>query len=371
MKLAFRELRRRPGRFVTAVVILTLIANLIMLFGGILDSLIGNSWAAVRAQPGDVIVFSDKAQSSFLRSRVDAPLRDTVASVAEVAEVGGIGIVQLGARVPGKGPRDLVDIALFGYELPPRGVPAQMPGDGQVYADESARDQGVEEGMEILLGPARTPVTVIGFVSGTNYLGQSSLWGSPTTWRTVLQANRPDEILPDTTFQSLVVVGRDGVNPGDLARAIDDATDAATETLTIDAAANALPGVQEQQGTFNQIINTIVVVALVVVALFFALLVVERTSLYGVLKAIGASSLALFTTVVVQAVVVALVASVIAGALATLLALTVPSAAFPFSFGPGRFFSSAAILVVAAVIGCAFSLRRVLKVDPASAIGGA
>jgi hypothetical protein len=30
-----------------------------------------------------------------------------------------------------------------------------------------------------------------------------------------------------------------------------------------------------------------------------------------------------------------------------------------------------AFLVLAAVVGCAFSLRRVLRVDPAPAIGGA
>jgi putative ABC transport system permease protein len=368
MKLAFRELRRRPGQFVVAVVILTLISMLIMLFGGILDALIGNSTAAVRAQRADAVVFSDTAQSSFLRSRIDADLRAKVESTAGVTDVGGIGVVQVGARVPGKGPRELLPVALFGYELAPQGLPDAPPAAGQVLADRSLGDLGVEEGMEILLGPARSPVTVVGFVDDTNYLGQGSLWGSPATWRTVLQANRPDEILPDTTFQSLVVRGDGGAG---LAAAIDAATGGATVSLTVDDAANALPGVSEQQATFSQIINTIVLVALIVVALFFALLVVERAALYGVLKAIGASSLSLFTTVVVQAVVVALLASLIAGSLATVMALSIPAGAFPFTFSVGRFLSSAVILVVAAVIGCAFSLRRVLKIDPASAIGGA
>ena len=40
MKLALRELRRRPGRFVTATIILTLIAMLLMFLGGLLDGLI-------------------------------------------------------------------------------------------------------------------------------------------------------------------------------------------------------------------------------------------------------------------------------------------------------------------------------------------
>ena len=52
---------------------------------------------------------------------------------------------------------------------------------------------------------------------------------------------------------------------------------------------------------FNQIIGVTLVIAIVVVALFFALLTVERIGLYGMLKAIGARSRTLFGGVVVQA----------------------------------------------------------------------
>jgi putative ABC transport system permease protein len=367
MKLALRELVRKPGRFVTATIILFLVSVLIMLFGGILDSLINNSINGITAQRGDLIVFSDGSEQSFLRSRVDADVRAQVEAVPGVTEVGGLGVVQLGARVPGKGPRDLVDTALFGYETAPRGVPAVPPADGEVIADRSLRDRGIREGMEILLGPARTPVTVVGFVERTNYLGQGSLWGNLTTWRTVLSANRPDEILPATTVQSLVVSG--DPDPAALAAAIDAAT-GATDTLTVTAAADGLPGVAEQRATFAQIINTIVFIALVVVALFFVLLTVERTGLYGVLKAIGAGSRTLFAGVVLQAVIVTLAASALAALVAVVLAVSVPESAFPFEIGVGRILTSTITLLVASIVGCVFSLRRVLKIDPASAIGG-
>jgi putative ABC transport system permease protein len=41
----------------------------------------------------------------------------------------------------------------------------------------------------------------------------------------------------------------------------------------------------------------------------------------------------------------------------------------PLDVSVSRIVSSAALLLVAAVVGCSFSLRRVLRVDPASAIG--
>ena len=60
---------------------------------------------------------------------------------------------------------------------------------------------------------------------------------------------------------------------------------------------------------FNQIIAVTIVIALVVVALFFALITIERTALYGVLKALGASSGTLFAGVLLQALVVTAIAS--------------------------------------------------------------
>jgi putative ABC transport system permease protein len=366
MKLALRELVRRPGRFVTATAILTLIAVLLMFLGGLLDGLIASSTGAVKAQQGDVLVYSEASQASFLRSRIDPELRATVEGVAGVEESGGIGIVQLGARVPGNGPRDLASVALFGYEIAPSGVP-EVPGPGEVWADDVLKSDGVENGMTLELGPSRSPVTIVGFVTDVSYNGQGSLWAAPDTWREVLAANRPDAQLAPGVFQALVVNGEG--DPAGLASAIDDATGSATESFTIPDAVNAIPGVEEQQGVFNQIIGVTIVIALVVIALFFALLTVERTGLYGVLKALGGRSRTIFAGLVAQAVVVTSVAAVIAAGLVLLLDALIPPGSIPLLVSPSRIVTSIVLLLVAAVLGCAFSLRRVLRVDPASAIG--
>ncbi|HYN34398.1 MAG TPA: ABC transporter permease [Ilumatobacteraceae bacterium] len=364
MKLALKELRRRPGRFATATVILTLIAILLMFLGGLLDGLIASSTGAIRAQDADAIVYSDTAQASFVRSRIDPELRAQVEAVVGVTEVGGIGNVQLGARVPGNGPRDLASVALFGYELAPTGVP-DAPAYGQAWADETIKASGVEEGMIIEVGPARSPIEIIGFVEDTSFNGQSSLWASPDTWRDVLSANRPDAQLGPDVFQALIVRGDSANLPDE----IDAATAGATDSYTVDEAVAAIPGVTEQQNTFNQIIGVTVVIALVVIGLFFALLTVERTSLYGVLKALGAKSSTIFAGLVAQAVVVTAIAALIAGTLVVILDLVLPAGSIPLLITPGRIILSVILLLVAAVLGCSFSLRRVLRIDPASAIG--
>lgn len=364
MKLALTELRRRPGRFSTAAVILTLIAILLMFLGGLLDGLIASSTGAVRAQDADAIVYSDTAQASFVRSRIEPQTRAAVEAVPGVTEVGGIGNVQLGARIPGKGPRDLAGVALFGYEIAPTGVPDAPPA-GQAWADDVLKADGVEVGMIIEVGPARSPIEIAGFVNDTTFNGQASLWASPETWRQVLSANRPDAQLGPDVWQALVVRG-DG---DDLTALIDAATDGATQSFTVDEAINEIPGIRQQTATFNQIIGVTIVIALVVIGLFFALLTVERTSLYGVLKALGAKSSTIFAGLVAQAVVITAIASLIAGTLVVVLQLLLPPGSIPLLITPGRIILSTVLLLVAAVLGCSFSLRRVLRVDPASAIG--
>jgi putative ABC transport system permease protein len=106
------------------------------------------------------------------------------------------------------------------------------------------------------------------------------------------------------------------------------------------------------------------------VGLFFSLLTLERTALYGVLKAVGARSRTLFGGVVAQAVTVALVAFVLGSLLALLAGAALP-AGIPLQLTTGRFVFTLVALVVAAVLGSAISLRRVIRIDPASAIGSA
>ncbi len=368
MRLALRELRRRPGRFVVAGAILTLISVLLMFLGGLLDGLLDASTGAYRAQRADLLAYSTNARTSLVRSTIDPATRQKVAAVDGVEAVGGLGSLQVAAR-PASEPdtRDVISTALLGYELAPAGLPSTPPPAGSVYADSTVTASGVKVGDTLLLGPARVPVKVIGLVDDTRLSGQASLWGSLGTWRSVAQATRPGQF-DDTSVQALVIR-----TSSDAEHRVIDGIDAATgggvETLTIPDAIEALPGIAQQRSTFNQIMGATVAVALAVVGLFFALVTVERVALYGVLKAIGASNRTLFAGVAAQALTVTAIATAIGALLTVVLAAAIPAGSIPFAPSPGRVASSVVMLLVASLAGCAFSLRRVLRIDPTSAIG--
>ena len=363
MSLAWKELVRRPGRFAVAGAALTLLVVLLLLLGGLLDGLFLGSTGAIRAQDGDVFVYSDTARDSFLRSRIGPDLRRTIEGAEGVGATSGLGVALLGGRTDGID--ETFDTAVIGYERPPKGVPGPpLPGTG--WADRRLADAGVRAGDVLAFGPAGIPVEVLGFVSDTSYLLQGALWVEPGTWRAVQSSARPDATVTEGVFQ-VIVVTAEGVPSGELASRIDAATAGRTSSLTKDEAVLSLPGTREQNGVFTALIGVTLFVAGLVSALFFALVTLERTPLYATLKAIGAGSGRLLLGVVLQAVIVASGAVVVGGAITLGLAQVIPGT-IPVQLEPSRCAVSAVLVIVTGALGGLVSLRRIVRVDPATAI---
>lgn len=365
MRLALVELLRKPGRFAVAGGALTVLTLLLLFLGGLLDGLYLGSTGAIRSLPDGAIVYSADARESLLRSDATTADRDAIAEIDGVARTGGIGVTLLGAEVPGEA--ELADGAVIGYELDSDSIPAPPP-PGEAWVDESIKADGAEVGDVLAVGPAKTPVKIAGWVDDSNFLGQVGIWVAPDTWREVQNANRPDIQVGPNDFQAIIAEAADGTDPTALATAIDTAMNDSTRSLARTTAANTLPGVSEQNSTFNAIIFTTFFVVGLVVALFFALLTLERVGLYAVLKAFGAPGRTLVLGVAVQALVVALVSFAIGATLTYLLSLAIPPNV-PVQFTLNRGIITMLGITVTAIIGGLVSLRRIISVDPASAIG--
>ncbi len=367
MNLGLKELRRRPGRFGAAAAALVLISVLTLFLGGLLDGLYLGSTGALRAQPGELMTFSDNSKLSVIRSRITPEQRSGIAKVDGVTAVGGVGFALVAATVPERS--EPASVAVIGYELAPKGLPAP-PVAGEAFADQSLESKGVRVGQVLAVGPRKLPIKVVGFVPDTNFLQQGALWTAPDTWREVLASARPDQTLPPGTFQAITVqtaTPNDPVALATVAASIDRSV-AGVRTVTTEDAVLALPGIKEQNSTFTAIIGVTLLVAGIVVALFFALLTLERTGMFAVFKAVGASSVQVFAGVIVQAVVVALSAFVVSVVLVFLAAAGIGDA-LPLTLVPQRLVSTAVALIVTAALGAAISLRRVVRIDPAAAIG--
>lgn len=367
MKLALTELRRCPSHFATAGLILFLIATLLLILGGLSQGLNGGNDGAIRAQSADLIVFSATADASLPQSLISVDDRKTIDAVEGVAATSSLRLTQLSVRRPDSDPRDLIDVAVFGTDFGVRDVPGGIS-MGTAWADRRLEERGIAVGDTLVLGPGRTPVTINGFVDDSAYIGQATLWVGLESFNEIVATNKPDEVLPSGAQQVLSVQAAAGTDLDKLRSAIDSAT-GSTATLTKAEAAAEIDPIDG--GTLQTIIFVTTIIAAAVVALFFALLTSERLGLYGVLKAVGARDQTLLAGIIAQAVALTLVGLIAAIPLATVFDYVVPPDAIPFVLDLGQVASSAGLLLMASIVGATLTLRRVLRIEPASVIGTA
>jgi putative ABC transport system permease protein len=369
VRLALRELRRRPKAFFVPMAILAMLALLLLFPSSILDGIVREVTAGVRNAPADLIVYSSKANGVMMLSKVDPALRSKVDSVPGSATVATFDVSVQPAVIEGQ--IDSVSVALTSSTDPLR---TNIPGPGEGIADGSLKTfAGWTEGVTVLVGPYKRPVKIVGFASGTNLFFANGLIVDRATWmltglppKIVPGPLSPDAVAGEPSQAALVTV-EPGADPAQVAAAIDQATDGATITMTRNVAINTMPGIEQQAVLFGYMRGITLLVALVVVALFLSFMTLERAPLYAAMKAIGASSRQLFGAVVLQVVLITAVA--ITGAALLTYGLNRLPSRMPTVMLPNRVVDTTVALGITALVGACLSLRRVMRVDAKDALG--
>jgi putative ABC transport system permease protein len=364
--LAIREFQRGLGRFSAIVSALGLLVFLVLILGALADGLFYGATGAVRSTSATAYAFDDEAEGSLVRSRLTEGDAAILAQAPGVEQAGPVGVLLTG----GEGPQGTLSLSVFGIDMGSAGTPTSLvegrlpdPGEsGVVAADERLTDEGVVLGSTIAVGDVTAEV--VGLVADASYQLQPSVWTSVATWRAMRDAVRPELRGQPDGINAVALVTTPGASLSEIAAAAPGIT-----VLSAEATGLAIPGVEQQSSTLNSIIYTTLAVAALVVALFFALLVLEKRELFAALKALGASTSRLGGGVIVQAVVASVLGVVLGTVVARLFGLVIPPQV-PTLFRTDTLVTIAVFTVVAGIVGAVFSLRRIARIDPATAIGG-
>ncbi len=361
ISIALKELLRQPRRFFPVGGALTLLVVLLVVLGGFLDGLESSQTGLYRAHEDSVIVYSDDANLQLGRSQVDDA---TFAAVEGAEGVDSVGFLDSSFAVARVG-SDLEDIVLIGYDLSTFRLPSP-PAAGEAVIDEQLqRETGVEVGDTITVADGAEALKVADVVDDLS-TGAPSVWVSDEEWVRLIPSVNPGAVSREGAHGA-VVAQSNSLEPADLARLLSREVDG-VDAVTSEEAIGALDVVQQQSTTFAGIIGVTFVITLMVIALFFALITLERVRLYAVLKAIGGRTSELLAGVSVQAVTISLVALVLGFALSALFVAVLPPN-LPIRVEPSRLSQIAIGTLVTAVLGSLFTARRIVSINPASAIG--
>lgn len=372
MRIAFAEMRRRRGRWLSIVGAVAFIVFLVLVLAALADGLFIGTTGALATGDSDALVYSTDGRRSLVRSELPVSDLPAIAAVTGVADVGALGVL-LTTATAAAAP---FDAAVIGHIPGRAGEPTKLVDGrrpevgepGVVLADASLEDEGISLGDTLTIVGASQSLSVVGFVEDSRYLLAHSLWVPLETWEALRIEVRPETARLGAFVQAFPILVEEGADVERVAGEIDRVM-GVTETVTTDEAALSLPGVEQQESTFTAIIAASFVVVGLVIALFFALITLEKRGQLAILKAIGSSNVLLLQGVLFQALIATVAGYAVGFLLARLLGFILPSTV-PVAFLPATAASLFLATVAMGGVGAAFSFRRVIRIDPASALGG-
>lgn len=132
-----------------------------------------------------------------------------------------------------------------------------------------------------------------------------------------------------------------------------------------------IPGYTPEKLTLNTMIYFLFVVVAAIIGIFMYVITLQKTAIFGVMKAQGVVTSYLGRSLLAQAFLVGVLGVAAAVRLSVLTSLVLPIA-MPFAvhWEEWALYSGTLVAVAIAMVGGLFSMRTVTKVDPVTAIGG-
>ncbi|HEX4821174.1 MAG TPA: ABC transporter permease [Acidimicrobiales bacterium] len=366
MRLGLRDLQRAKLKFGLLGGALALLVFLLLFLSTLSSTLLGFFTGAVQHVDADVLVYNGSSRRNLQASRLAPGTVERVAGVPGVAAAGPIGNTTLTADV-GKG---LTDLALFGWQPGLPGGPARVSGDvvpkeGEALVDRADEANGFRVGRTITIEPTGKTLRIVGYTTDSRFNVGPTAYTPIATYRDIVVASNPNApFVPD----NLVAVE---VAPGTSVSTVTQAIETAEpqlEALSRPEAVASIPGASSVSQSFNLIVGITFVIVVVVTGFFFLILTVQKLRVFTALRAVGATTGYLASSLVVQVVAVVVVAAVLATAFLAVAAVN-SSPAFPIGVDV-RLVVIATLAVLACSLGVSLvSVRRIARLDPVEAAG--
>ncbi len=331
----------------------------------LLSSLLNSFTGALQNQSGTVLVYSSEARNNLEASVLSPGVAAEVAAVPGVGQVGPLGEATMTVLAKGQ----QIDVAVIGSEAGKPGQPTKLisgrpataPGEGVASSEATS----FTIGDTVTTSAGGSPVTIVGLTGQSQFNVAPTLFVSFETFTTLRKAANPDAtmVLPS----AVAVIPSSGVSPKALAASINATVPQVTALTRSDALAKA-PGVSSTKGSFAILLALAVVVVALVTAFFFLILTVQKTAALTLLRAVGAPAGYLVRGLLQQVALVLGVALLIAVGL-LVLAIAVANTGLPLIIDPPALVVSTVTVMSLSLLGVAFSVWRVLRIDPFQAVG--
>ncbi|HIA7042139.1 TPA: ABC transporter permease [Staphylococcus aureus] len=349
MFLAWNEIRRNKLKFGLIIGVLTMISYLLFLLSGLANGLINMNKEGIDKWQADAIVLNKDANQTVQQSVFNK--KDIENKYKKQAT-----LKQTGEIVSNGHQKD--NVLVFGVEKSSFLVPSLIEGhkatkDNEVLADETLKNKGFKIGDTLSLSQSDEKLHIVGFTESAKYNASPVIFTNDATIAKINPRLTGDKInavvVRDTNWK-------------------DKKLNQELETVSINDFIENLPGYKPQNLTLNFMISFLFVISATVIGIFLYVMTLQKTSLFGILKAQGFTNGYLANVVISQTLILALFGTAFGLLLTGVTGAFLPDAV-PVKFDVLTLLVFAIVLMIVSVLGSLFSILTIRKIDPLKAIG--
>ncbi|HCY6362807.1 TPA: FtsX-like permease family protein [Staphylococcus aureus] len=349
MFLAWNEIRRKKLKFGLIIGVLTMISYLLFLLSGLANGLINMNKEGIDKWQADAIVLNKDANQTVQQSVFNK--KDIENKYKKQAT-----LKQTGEIVSNGHQKD--NVLVFGVEKSSFLVPSSIEGhkatkDNEVLADETLKNKGFKIGDTLSLSQSDEKLHIVGFTESAKYNASPVIFTNDATIAKINPRLTGDKInavvVRDTNWK-------------------DKKLNQELEAVSINDFIENLPGYKPQNLTLNFMISFLFVISATVIGIFLYVMTLQKTSLFGILKAQGFTNGYLANVVISQTLILALFGTAFGLLLTGVTGAFLPDAV-PVKFDVLTLLVFAIVLMIVSVLGSLFSILTIRKIDPLKAIG--
>lgn len=357
MFLALKEILYSKTRYILIITVMILVTYLVMFLTGLAYGLAQDNRMAVDAWDATAIVLTDESNSTVAMSQMKIEKTEDISAKEKAI----IGVSPMIIYNEAKGMDKKTSVYIFGTEqdsfVAPNIIEGKMnTASNEVVADQSLRDEyDYKIGDTLSMATMESSLEIVGFTENKKFSAAPVLYVSIEDFQAIAR-------LPQDS-------GDNGIVSAIVTRGETHTSDSALDVISIEAFINDLPGYRPQVLTFGLMISFLIVISAFVLGIFMYVLTVQKTAMFGVMKAQGIANGVIARSVIAQTFILTAIGVFIGFLLTFITSLFLP-VAVPFQIQYIFMLGIVLLLFLFAIIGGLFSVRSATKVDALVAMGG-
>ncbi|RAZ67675.1 ABC transporter permease [Planococcus maitriensis] len=339
MNLAWKEMKKSNTKFVILGSIVFLISLLTFIISGLANGLSQDNAALIKNLPDGTIYMETAAEETHALSAIDT---DTEKQVLMENDGAFAFSIQMGFLL---NEQDGQQSVAFATSTGSAEFPDVAKGD--IILDRSLEEDGIKQGDIFNNSQLEDEFTVAGFTDGAKYSHAAVAFIHPDDYADMYRTEQMQMLFVPETAQPRTVSG--------------------LQSFSTEEFLNTLPSYSAEQLSLSMIVWFLVVISGMLFAIFFYMMNIQKLGLYGILKAIGVKTGALFRMIWTQMLVITAIALILSIAISQLFGRVAPSD-MPFHLPVDATLQLTAVFFIIGFFGATLSGLQIRKATPLQAI---